>query len=140
MRLFHYTFEKNLESIRQEGLRPSIRLAANPSSDAQHGNGHYLTDLSPALAEQFSRPQISQALFKLPRKWGLTGKLQNIVFIEFNLAEDVLERVYDLFPSLVQKQYPKLGIWLHPSEEILSHQYIEAWGLIRFQAMPSGNQ
>ena len=140
MLLYHYTFEKNIASIRKEGLRPSIQIEGIPNSDAQHGNGHYLTDLAPDIAEKFSRPQVSQALFKLPRKWGLTGKLQNIAYLEFNLADEKLKRVHDLFSSQVQKQYPKLGIWLHAGEDILSSQYIAGWGLLSFQPMPSGNQ
>jgi hypothetical protein len=140
MLLYHYTFEKNIASIRKEGLRPSIRIEDIPATDAQHGNGHYLTDLAPEIVEKFTRPQVSQALFKLPRKWGLTGKLQIIAFIEFNLPDGKLKRVHDLFPRQVQKQYPELGIWLHPSEEVLWSEYIQGWGLISFQPMPSGNQ
>lgn len=99
-----------------------------------------MTDLSPDIAEQFSRPQVSQALFKLPRKWGLTGKLQNIGYLAFDLDEKLVKRVHDLFASQVQKQYPDLGIWLHASTKLLSAQYIVESGLIRFKAMPSGNQ
>jgi hypothetical protein len=138
--LYHYTFEKHLSSIQKEGLRPSIRIEGLSTSDAQHGDGHYLTDLSPEIAEQFSRPQVSQALFKLPRKWGLTGKLQNIGYLAFDMDKKHITRVHDLFASQVQKQYPNLGIWLHPSTKLLAVKYIVESGLIRFKAMPSSNQ
>ena len=139
MLLYHYTFEKYLDSILKTGLRPSIRLKDNPKSDAQHGNGQYFTDLPSSVAEGFTRAQLSQALYKLPRKWGLTGQLQTIVYIEFELNESV-KRVRGLFASEIARTYPDYGIWLYPNEDTLSEVTISNSGSIRFQPMPGGNR
>jgi hypothetical protein len=139
--LYHYTFEKNIESILLKGLKPSIREETNRRSDAQHGNGCYLTDVPPDLLANFTRPQVSQALFSLPRKWGLTGQLQGIVWVAFNLQPDKLIRVQSLFPSQVQKSLPDYAIWLYPTDkDYLAPEFIHASGSLVFQAMASGNR
>jgi ADP-ribosyltransferase of polymorphic toxin system len=140
LKLYHYTFEKYFNSILKSGLHPSIRIEEVPSSDAQHGDGQYFTDLPPALVEDFTRAQVSQALYKIPRKWGLTGRLQTIVYIEFELEPSSVKRVHDLFPSVIAKTYPEYGIWLYPNTQNLSPDTIIVSGTITFQPMASGNQ
>lgn len=54
--LYHYTFPEFLPSILATGLRPSINDPNDPNSDAQHGDGQYLTDLSPEDASRLNVP------------------------------------------------------------------------------------
>lgn len=138
--LYHYTRAENVASIIATGLRPSIRIPDQPSSDAQHGDGHYLTDLSPSEAARFTRPQVSQAFFMTPRKWGTVGNLAPIAWVAFAFPKGTVQRVAPLFPSQVTFNYPSRGIWLYPSTGILSSTLIRGSGLVTFQPMANGNQ
>jgi len=68
--LYHYTKMENLPSIISTGLKPSIRIIGDPKSDAQWGDGQYLTDLTPLEASSTTRYKVSIALFNMPWKFG----------------------------------------------------------------------
>jgi hypothetical protein len=136
LRLFHYTFADALSSILTEGLRASKRVQNDPKSDAQHGNGQYFTDLTPDEASQFSRPQISQALYSTPRKWGVRGKVRDIVWLEWHLMPDMVAYVRPLFSSRPAQMYSERGIWLRSAETALSVEYLRRYGIIVFQPTP----
>lgn len=122
------------------GLRPSIQIPGDSSSDAQHGNGQYFTDLTAQEAQNYRRSQVSQALFRTPRKWGLTGKLQNIAWLQVLLTTGAVHHVQPLFPSQVHIDLPMRGIWLRPGTHNLPPHHIIDNGLVLFQPMPSGNR
>jgi RHS repeat-associated protein len=65
--LYHYTDFWNISSIRDNGLMPSIKDPANPHSDANFGNGVYLTDLTPAEAGTGTQYQMGRAVWNTPR-------------------------------------------------------------------------
>lgn len=138
--LYHYTRQENLFPILTYGLLPSIRVLDEASSDAQHGDGHYFTDLTPQEVEQFTRAQVSQALFMTPRKWGTRGQVATIVWISFDLEEAEVVRVTGLFPSKVRSLFPNRGIWLHRSTTTLPTHYITADGTITFEPMRNGTR
>jgi hypothetical protein len=138
--LFHYTRAVNVTLIYATGLRPSIRVEGDPSSDAQHGDGQYFTDLHPQEAEQFKRPQVSQALFRTPRKWGITGTLSPIAWIKFSLELEEVQSVHNLFASRVREAHPIRGIWLFPNASALPARFIVEDGIVNFKPMKSGSR
>jgi len=147
--LYHYTKVANIASIQQNGLRPSSRDPDDPKSDAQWGDGQYFTDLAPHEAEEFTRAQVSQALYKTPRKWGTRGRLAPMGWVAFELPiarvykePNRVTRVTDIFPSEVKRQYPGRGIWYwyYPNTATLPPTFIRGSGSIQFQPMAGGGR
>jgi hypothetical protein len=94
--LYHYTQIENIPSILTEGLRPSIKIPGDPSSDAQLGDGQYLTDLSPSDILSGTMFQTARALFNQPFYWGSRTR-SDIGFIKIKVSGLAYRRVAPLF-------------------------------------------
>ena len=132
--LFHYTFFQNLESIIDHGLRPS--LASN--GDAQWGDGHYFSNLSPDEIAQKTRYHVSYALFKTPWMWGGQPPLPPIGWLEVSLDAGAIQRVAPLFG----KQFKQRSIFLLENTKIFNVNLVlnRIGGPLAFQSSPSGHQ
>jgi hypothetical protein len=94
--LYHYTSVERIPLIIATGLGPSIQIAGDPKSDAQLGDGQYLTDLTPAESSTVTRFQHSAALFKSPWKWGGNDRI-TIGWIKINVHDLPVARKAPLF-------------------------------------------
>jgi hypothetical protein len=129
--LYHYTKEENVNSIIDTGLNPSIRVPGNPRSDAQWGDGQYLTDLTPEESSTVTRFQHSYALFKIPWKWGRAV----VAWIKVDTRGLQIQRAEALFGS----RFPHRSIYLNPSGNVLLLTGRSAGtGVVNFAPSPSG--
>jgi len=138
--LYHYARQRFLKGILDEGLRPSQQIPGDNSSDAQWGDGQYLTDLTPEESSTVTRGQHSYALFKNPRKWGTSGNLENIAWIAFNLPSNDVDQRAPLFGF----RFPQRSIYLrwshkHPDLSLMHNMSSDLAignGIVTFQRTP----
>jgi RHS repeat-associated protein len=132
--LYHYTRVERIPLIIATGLRPSIRIPGAPKSDAQWGDGQYLTDLTPTESATVTRFQHSAALFKTPWMWGGNGKI-NVGWIRIDVRGLPVKRVAPLFG----KRFPGRSIYLITSTVRLPlTNRVAGTGFIMFQPSRSG--
>jgi hypothetical protein len=132
--LYHYTRFEFIPLIIATGLRPSIRIAGDPKSDAQWGDGQYLTDLTPEESGTVTRSQHSYALFKIPWKWGGSGNM-TVGWIQIAVQGLPVDRVAPLFG----RRFPHRSIYLNESILSLSlANRVTNIGSVLFQPSPSG--
>ena len=133
--LYHYTPAANIAGIIATGLRPSIEDPNNPASDAQWGDGHYFTDLTPDEASSATRYQVAYALFSVPWKWGRPPNLGDIGWLKIDVEGLDIQWKQSLFGE----RFSYRSIFLHPSTNTLPvHDRIGGTGVVRFQASASG--
>lgn len=129
--LYHYTPEENIPAIISGGLRPSLRDPDNPKSDAQWGDGHYFTDISPEEASRYSMFQLSRALFAIPWHWG-TKTRYDIGWLRIDVSGLPLQRV-----PVFSRSYGDRSIYLHPTRTTLPvSQRLRGTGTVEFQPTP----
>jgi hypothetical protein len=136
--LYHYTPTDNIPSIMATALNASIREPDNPKSDAQWGDGQYLTDVTPEEAATVTRQQFSYALFKFP--WGFKAPpapLPVIGWLKIDVTGLPVQQVAPLFGQ----RFPSRSIYLNLSQSPLSMVLrVVAKGRVTFQPGPKGYQ
>jgi len=132
--LYHYTFARNIPSIITQGIRPS--LAAN--GDAQHGDGQYLTDLTPAESSTVTRYQHSYALFRRQFKWGGGRYASQVGWVRIDIDNPTRLFVVDVGP-LFGNRFPGRRIYLRPSDKSLPvYNRIGGTGTVTFAPTARG--
>jgi hypothetical protein len=133
--LYHYTPIVNVPSILATGLKPSIKVPGVPSSDAQWGDGQYLTDLTPSQMASGTMFQVSAALFKSPWRWGNRTRY-DIGYIMIDVRGLPVTRVAPLFT----KTFGNKGIWLNPTQynlPLIGRVPAGGIGVVSFKPAPS---
>jgi len=132
--LYHYTRVENVDSILAAGLRPSLLSSGR---DAQQGDGHYFTDLTPEESSTLTRGQHSAALFVSQWQWGGQPPLPIVAWIEISVPQQNVQRVAPLYGQRVSYR----SIYLSPSSSILPiASYVMRTGILEFQPGPKGNR
>ena len=136
--LYHYTLAENIPNIIATGLKPSIRFADTPTSDAQWGDGQYFTDLTPMEATTLTRQQFSYTLFKHPWKFGAPpASLKTIGWLKINVNKLNIGRESSLFGN----RFSHRSIYRHASTLSLPvADRLAGTGVITFQPGPTGQQ
>ncbi|NJO83982.1 MAG: hypothetical protein HC828_15130 [Blastochloris sp.] len=134
--LYHYTSVDRIQSIIASGLNPSVRDLNDPKSDAQWGDGQYLTDLTPEELSTVTRQQASAALFKSPWKWGAPpNALPQIGWIKIKVRGLSVQRVAPLFGQ----RFPQRSIYLIPGANALPlSSRVGGTGVVTFAPGPTG--
>ena len=130
--LFHYTKAENIPNIIATGLKPSVKIPDDPSSDAQWGDGQYFTDLTPLEATTSTRYKVSYALYKFPYKLGRgPNYLPKIGWIEIDARKLPVSRVSGLYGT----NFPGRSIYLNRSHSNLpiSDKLIQT-GIVEFKS------
>jgi len=136
--LYHYTPAENISSILASGLHPSTRDPKNSKSDAQWGDGQYLTDATPEEAESVTRQQFSYALFKTP--WMFKAPPASLPTIGW-LKIDVTNLRVQAVASLFGPRFPSRSIFLNSSSKKWPMvDRVVATGTITFQPGPKGHR
>jgi hypothetical protein len=136
--LYHYTSAENISSILASGLHPSTREPNNSKSDAQWGDGQYLTDATPEEAESVTRQQFSYALFKTP--WMFKAPPASLPTIGW-LKIDVTDLRVQAVASLFGQRFLGRSIFLNSSQSSLPMvSRVVATGTITFKPGPKGHR
>ena len=136
--LYHYTPAENISNILASGLHPSTRDPNNPRSDAQWGDGQYLTDATPEEAECVTRQQFSYALFKIPWMFkAAPASLPTIGWLKIDVTDLPVQAVAPLFGQ----RFSGRSIFLNASQSSLPMiDRVVATGTITFQPGPKGHR
>jgi RHS repeat-associated protein len=133
--LFHYTLASNVSLIVGSG---SLWWSDPEDGDAQWGPGQYFTDLTPGQASNFTRHQVSKALFNLPWKWGGGAPYKPVAWLQFLVPIEKVPRVAPLYSGTVATAYPDRGIYLHSNTVDLSiGGMVVNSGIVNFVPSPS---
>jgi RHS repeat-associated protein len=134
--LYHYTFAENMPSILAKGLRPSLRPPLG--RDAHHGEGQYLTDLTPEESSTTTRFRHAYALTTGRFYWGPPPNPPRPVgWIEFAIPRDQVKYIQPLFG----RRFPHRSIYLYETAltmPLVSLGFTGRTGIVIFQPSRTG--